>query len=130
MLCIAALFGLEPGGPGSLRIWLDARALKERDAGERGQPVHQLVLESRVPGLCCGDLSLPVVPVAAAHGGGCVAADGEPCLRAIAHLQVAGGGGAASGRGPIRATSGEASVEAITTPTAKGRKAMPARIGL
>src|SRR6266436_1147922 len=41
-----------PRGPGSPRIWLGATAaLKERDAGERGQAVHQLVLESRVTGL-------------------------------------------------------------------------------
>jgi hypothetical protein len=40
MLCIAALFGLEPRAGGSARIWLDVRALKERDAGERGQPVR------------------------------------------------------------------------------------------
>jgi len=60
------------------RIWLDARALKERDAGKRGQPVYQLVLESRVTGLRCGCLSLPVVPVTAAHGRGCVVANGQP----------------------------------------------------
>ena len=36
VLCIAAFFGLEPRAGGSARIWLDARALKERDAGERG----------------------------------------------------------------------------------------------
>src|SRR5260370_2216547 len=59
-----------PRGPGSLRIWLDARALQERDAGERGQPVHQLVLERRVTGLRGGRLPLPGVLVAAAHGGG------------------------------------------------------------
>src|SRR5258706_15539264 len=75
--------------------------LKERDAGERGQPVHQLVLESWVTSLCCGRLSLPVVPVAAAHGCGGVIADGEPCLREIAHLQIAGCRGAAHlGRDP------------------------------
>src|SRR6266702_1137735 len=83
------------GSPGSPRVWLDATAtLRERDAGERGQPVHQLVLESRVTGLCCGRLSLPVVPVAAAHGCGGVTADGEPCLGEIAHLQIAGCRGA------------------------------------
>src|SRR5258707_7272479 len=82
-------------GRGSPRIWLDATAtLKERDAGERGQPVHQLVLESRVTNSCGGRLSLPVVPVAAAHGCGGVIADGEPCLREIAHLQIAGWRGA------------------------------------
>ena len=74
-----------------------------RDAGERGQPVHQLVLESRVAGLWCGRLSLPVVPVAAAHGRGGVVADGESCLREIAHLQIAGCRGAAHlGRDPAR----------------------------
>src|SRR6185312_15228868 len=51
--------------------------------------------ESRVTSLCCGRLPLPVVPVAAAHGGGGVIADGEPCLREIAHLQIAGCRGAA-----------------------------------
>jgi predicted ester cyclase len=62
---------------GSPRIWLDATAtLKERDTGECGQPVHQLVLEGRVTDLCCGRLSLPVVPVAAAHGCGAVVAEG------------------------------------------------------
>src|SRR6185437_8874536 len=95
------------GSPGSPRIWLDATAaLKERDAGERGQPVHQLVLESRVTSLCCGRLPLPVVPVAAAHGGGRVIADGEPCLREIAQLQIAGCRGAAHlGRDPARIDS-------------------------
>jgi len=68
----------------------DATAtLKERDAGERGQPVHQLVLESRVTSLCCGRLSLPVVPVTAAHGCGGVIAGGEPCLREIALISPA-----------------------------------------
>ena len=68
VLCIAAVL---PGIPGVSSDLADATAtLKERDAGERGQPVHQLVLESRVTGLCCGRLSLPVVPVAAAHGCG------------------------------------------------------------
>jgi hypothetical protein len=53
--------------------------------------------------LCCGRLSLPVAPVPAAHGGGCVVADGQPCLRAIAHLQIAGCRGAAHfGRDPAR----------------------------
>src|SRR5262249_12574416 len=52
-------------------------------------------LECRVTGFWRGSLSLPVVPVAAAHGGGGVGADGEPGLRAIAHLQIAGCGGAA-----------------------------------
>jgi hypothetical protein len=57
-LGIAAFFGLRHG-PGSSRIGLDATAtLEERDAGERGRPVYQLVLESRVTGLWCGRLSL------------------------------------------------------------------------
>src|SRR5690242_6547429 len=60
--------------------WARPRRLKERDAGERGQPVYQLVLESGVAGLCRGRLPLPVVPVAATHGGGWVGADGEPGL--------------------------------------------------
>src|SRR5258707_10673582 len=91
-------------GRGSPRIWLDATAtLKERDAGERGQPVHQLVLESRVTNSCGGRLSLPVVPVAAARGCGGVVADGEPCLGEIARLQIAGCRGAAHlGRDPAR----------------------------
>src|SRR5260370_4408636 len=86
------------------RIWLDATAaLKERDTGERGQPVHQLVLESRVTGFCCGRLPLPVVPVAAANGCGCVVADGEPGLREVSQLQVTGCCGAAHlGRDPAR----------------------------
>src|SRR6266702_3082025 len=90
-----------PGG--FPRIWLDAAApLKESDTGERGQPVHQLVLESRVTGLWCGRLPLPVVPVAA-HGGGRVVADGEPYLRAVSLLQVVGGPSAAHlGRNPAR----------------------------
>src|SRR5438477_9537080 len=78
-------------GPGSPRIRFDATAtLRQSDTGERGQPVHQLVLESRVTSLWCGRLPLPVVPVAAAHGCGCVAADGQPCLRAVSLLQVVG----------------------------------------
>src|SRR5215467_15972278 len=87
---------------GLIWMWLDATAaLQERDAGERGQPVHQLVLESRVTGLWCGCLPLPVVPVATGHGGGCGVADGEPCLGEVAHLQVAGCVGSAhSGRDP------------------------------
>src|SRR5580692_2637451 len=96
---------LGPGpGPGPPRIWLDATAtLKQRDTGERGQPVNQLVLESRVTGLCCGRLSLPVVPVAAARGCGGVIADREPCLGEIALLQVAGCCGAPHfGRDPAR----------------------------
>src|SRR5258706_5682194 len=82
--------------------WLDARAmLEERDAGERGQPVHQLVLEGRVAGFLCGRLPLPVIPVTAAHGGGCVVADGQPRLGEVAHLQVVGCSGAAHlGRDP------------------------------
>src|SRR5690348_9317872 len=89
---------------GSPRIWLDATAtLQESETGERGQPVHQLVLESRVTGLWCGLLSLPVVPVAAAHGCGWVVADGEPCLREVSLFQVAGCRGAAHlGRHPAR----------------------------
>jgi hypothetical protein len=51
VLYVAALVGLGPGR-GSARIWLvAAAALEERDTGEGGQPVHQLVLESRVTGL-------------------------------------------------------------------------------
>src|SRR5260370_470696 len=94
-----------PGAPGrGLCPDLAGRkALKERDTGERGQPVHQLVLESRVTGSCGGRLSLPVVPVAAAHGCGGVIADGEPCLREIADLQIAGCRWAAHlGRDPAR----------------------------
>src|SRR5215831_13989093 len=89
---------------GLIWMWLDATAaLQERDAGERGQPVHQLVLESRVAGLWRGRLPLPVVPVAAAHGCGCVVADGEPCLREITHLQIVGCRGATHfGRDPAR----------------------------
>src|SRR5215468_6464131 len=89
---------------GLIWMWLDATAaLQERDAGERGQPVHQLVLESRVAGLWCGRLPLPVVPVAAAHGRGCVVADGEPCLCEMTHLQIVGCCRAAhSGRDPAR----------------------------
>ncbi len=96
--------GLGPALSGSPRIWLDATAaLKERDTGERGQPVHQLVLESRVTGFCCGRLPLPVVPVAAADGCGCVVADGEPGLREVSQLQVTGCCGAAHlGRDPAR----------------------------
>ena len=67
---------------------------KERDAGKRGQAVHQLVLESWVASLCCGRLSLPALPAATAHGCDGDIADGEPCLREIAHLQIAGGRGA------------------------------------
>jgi len=53
-----------PGAPGrGLCPDLAGRkALKERDTGERGQPVHQLVLESRVTGSCGG----PPLTVAAA----------------------------------------------------------------
>lgn len=78
---------LLPGGDvaGGPRI----STLKERETGERGQPVHQLIQESRVTGLWCGLPPLPVVPVAA-HGCGCVGADGEPCLGEIALLQIAG----------------------------------------
>ena len=40
-----------PAGRRLPRIRLDATAtLEERDTGKRGQPVHQLVLESRVTG--------------------------------------------------------------------------------
>src|SRR6266516_1158889 len=74
------LLEYEPRAGGRPRIWLGATAsLKERDTGERGQPVHQLVLESRVASLWCGRLPLPVVPIAAAHGCGHVVTDGEPC---------------------------------------------------
>jgi hypothetical protein len=84
----AAWLGALGGFP---RISLDAAApLKESDTGERGQPVHQLVLESRVASLWCRRLPLLVVPVAAAHGGGRVVADGQPGLRAIPQLQVVG----------------------------------------
>src|SRR5260370_3523272 len=86
---IAAVFGLGPRAgalPGS--GWDATATLKERDTGERGQPVRQLVLESRVTGLWCGHLSLPVGAVAAAHRRGRVVADGQPCLRDIAHLQT------------------------------------------
>jgi hypothetical protein len=63
VLCIAAVL---PGTPGGSSDLAEATAtLKERDAGERGQAVHQLVLESWVTSLCCGRLSLPVVPVEA-----------------------------------------------------------------
>ena len=55
--------------------------LEERDTGERGQPVYQLVLERRVAGLCCGYLSLPVVPVAAAHGCGAVLSRWDAVIR-------------------------------------------------
>ncbi len=79
------------------------RGAKERDTGERGQPVHQLVLESRVTGFCCGRVPLPVIPVAAADGCGCVVADGEPGLRQGSQLQVTGCFGAAHlGRDPAR----------------------------
>jgi hypothetical protein len=44
---------------------------------------------------------LPVVPVAADGCSG-VIADGEPCLREIAHLQIAGCGAAPFGRDPAR----------------------------
>src|SRR4029077_922508 len=85
-------------------IWLVVTAgLGERDTGERGQAVHELVLESRITGLWCGLLPLPVVPVAAAHRCRCVVADGQPCLREVSHLQVVGRCGAAHlGRDPAR----------------------------
>ena len=60
----------------------------ESDAGERGQPVHQLVLESRVASLWCRRVPLPVIPVAATHARGCVVADGEPCLGEIARPAI------------------------------------------
>src|SRR5258708_7253610 len=89
--------------------WLDARAmLEERDAGERGQPVHQLVLEGRVAGFLCGRLPLPVIPVTAAHGGGCVVADGQPLLGEVAHLQVVGCSGAAQSGQPRARVSASA----------------------
>src|SRR5215469_3267229 len=77
--------------------------LEEREAGEGGQPFDQLVLECRVTGFWRRILSLPVVPVAAAHGCGRVVADGEPCLGEIAHFQIVGRRGAAHlGRDPAR----------------------------
>src|SRR6516225_1785416 len=77
--------------------------LGQSHTGERRQAVHQLILESRVASLRCGRLPLPVVPVAAAHGGGRVIADGQPRLGAISLLQVAGRAGAAHfGRDPAR----------------------------
>src|SRR6266567_9187876 len=66
------------------------RALEEPDPGERGQPVHQHILEGRIEGFSRWRLPLLVVPVTAAHGGGWVVADREPCLRAGAHLEVIG----------------------------------------
>src|SRR5260221_5356426 len=63
-------------------------SLEEFDMGERGQPVHQLVLEGWIAGFWRWRLPLLVVPVTAAHGGGCVVADREPWLRARARLEV------------------------------------------
>jgi drug/metabolite transporter (DMT)-like permease len=40
------------------------RDLGQRNAGERGQLVHQLILEGQITGLCRGRLSLAVVPAA------------------------------------------------------------------
>jgi hypothetical protein len=52
VLCVAVLVGLGRRAEGFARIWLVATAvLDERDTGEGGQPVHQLVLESQVTGL-------------------------------------------------------------------------------
>src|SRR5215470_16138291 len=80
-----------------------AATLKQSDTGERGQPAHQQVLESRVASLWCGRLPLPVVPVAAAHGGSYVVADGQPRLSAGSLLQIACGTWAAHpGREPAR----------------------------
>src|SRR5258706_15853422 len=57
--------------------------------------------KARVAGFLCGRLPLPVIPVTAAHGGGCVVADGQPRLGEVAHLQVVGCSGAAHlGRDP------------------------------
>src|SRR5258707_12324689 len=79
-----------PGAPGrGLCPDLAGRkALKEREAGERGQPVHQLVLESRVTGSCVGRLSLPGGPLTAARtwGGGIM--DCCPILRGKRHLRI------------------------------------------
>jgi hypothetical protein len=62
VLCVAAVLAWD--FPGVLGIWLDAAATpKERDAGERGQQVHELVLERRVTGMRRGRLPLPVIPV-------------------------------------------------------------------
>src|SRR5258706_13120755 len=66
------------------------RRLEELDTGEAGQPVRQLVLEGWIAGFWRWRLPLLVVPVTAAHGGGWVVADREPCLRARACLEVAG----------------------------------------
>src|SRR5258707_6847436 len=66
------------------------RRLEELDTGERGQPVHQLVLEGWIAGLWRWRLPLLVVPVTAAHGGGRVVADREPRLGARARLEVTG----------------------------------------
>src|SRR6266852_4488009 len=66
------------------------RSLEELDTGEAGQPVRQLVLEGWIAGFWRWRLPLLVVPVTAAHGGGRVVADREPCLRARAHLEVIG----------------------------------------
>src|SRR5262249_52410187 len=80
-----------------------AAALEERDAGERGQPVDQLVLESRVTGLWRRLLELPGVPVATAHRCGCVVPDGEPCPGGASLFQVASCPRAAHlGRDPAR----------------------------
>src|SRR5258706_10632093 len=77
------------------------RRLEELDTGEAGQPVRQLVLEGWIAGFWRWRLPLLVVPVTAAHGGGWVVADREPCLRARAHLEVTGCPGTAHfGRGP------------------------------
>jgi hypothetical protein len=52
VLCMTVPLAWARGVRGFPGMWLDAAAaLKERDAGERGQPVHQLVLESGVAGL-------------------------------------------------------------------------------
>src|SRR5260221_55824 len=71
------------------------RRLEELDTGERGQPVHQLVLEGWIAGLWRWRLPLLVVPVTAAHGGGRVVADREPRLGARARLEVTGSPGTA-----------------------------------
>ncbi len=59
---MALLFEVVNGGQTAL-LPAPARRANERDAGERGQPVRQPVLEGRLPGLSCGRLPLPVLPV-------------------------------------------------------------------
>ena len=52
---------------------------------------HQLILEGRVTGFLRGRSPLPVVPVAVAHGGGCVVADTQPCLGEESHPKSSDG---------------------------------------